>query len=707
MIKDKLYDFFVRKNGRVWYEYERYVREHIQEHYLHRFRHIKLLIKLNWFYRVKRGNTPYIYWDEPLNKAEEIEKQTIYDDKEKQIEGISCNISNAFIGSESNEIKKSNCRPSLSRVMYSMRNTRLASFDIFDTLLLRPFADPKDLFYILGEKFGEMDFYNLRIRCEKEARDLKEEMTGSREVTIYDIYERIHFYTDLDINFGVNMEFGLEMDLIYPNKYQKYIFDTFLNNHIPVILISDMYYPMGMMEKILMKNNICGYEKLYISCDKKCSKESGDLFEYAINDYPDVPKDMITHIDDNWRVILKAREKGITAIHYVKNIALTNKYRPHYMSAMAGSAYKGIVGNYLAANESRFSVPYEYGFIYGGILALGYCSYIHNICIDKGINKVLFMSRDGDILKQTWDFLYDDIQSDYILVSRTCAMRLAADIWKKIFMECAVDRMITKKRPVTIEQALEQCGLGNLICELEKYSLSKDMMLSKEQNTAILSQYKVFLNNNMKKVVDEYKESNEIYEKYLSTLIDKEKKIALVDIGWRGVNGATLERVIKKISPNIEVNNFLVGGRQPVNLPQIRKGKIFCYLFSAEKNYGILQRHKEKTNFYYELLTMSPTSSFQYFYYDKNKNIRMKGSEVIPDNYVTVSEIQQGILDFVKEYTMRFKKYKELYNIPSDDVAQVLYNIMDSDEYFKKYFYNIHYSPQLESEKNISFGEWI
>ena len=262
-----------------------------------------------------------------------------------------------------------------------MRNTRLASFDIFDTLLLRPFADPKDLFYILGEKFGEMDFYNLRIRCEKEARDLKEEMTGSREVTIYDIYERIHFYTDLDINFGVNMEFGLEMDLIYPNKYQKYIFDTFLNNHIPVILISDMYYPMGMMEKILMKNNICGYEKLYISCDKKCSKESGDLFEYAINDYPDVPKDMITHIDDNWRVILKAREKGITAIHYVKNIALTNKYRPHYMSAMAGSAYKGIVGNYLAANESRFSVPYEYGFIYGGILALGYCSYIHNMLI--------------------------------------------------------------------------------------------------------------------------------------------------------------------------------------------------------------------------------------------------------------------------------------------------------------------------------------
>lgn len=64
--KDKMYNYFVRKNGRVWYEYERYVREHIEEHRLHRFNHICLLMKLNWFYRVKKGNTPYLYWDTPL-----------------------------------------------------------------------------------------------------------------------------------------------------------------------------------------------------------------------------------------------------------------------------------------------------------------------------------------------------------------------------------------------------------------------------------------------------------------------------------------------------------------------------------------------------------------------------------------------------------------------------------------------------------------
>lgn len=616
--------------------------------------------------------------------------------------------SNAFIGSESNEIKKNNRRPSLSRVMYPMRNTELASFDIFDTLLFRPFSDPKDLFYILGEKFGEMDFYNLRIRCEKEARDLKEEYIGNREVTIYDIYERIHFYTNLDIAYGVKTEFELEMDMIYPNEYQIYIFETFLNNHVPVVLASDMYYPREMLERILEKNNISGYEKIYVSCDQQCSKGDGSLFDFIINDYLEVPKDKIIHIDDNWNVILKARAAGLTAIHYANNDAMTKKYRPSYMSAMVGSAYRGVVDKWLAANEIEFSVPYEYGFIYGGILAFGYCSFIHKYCIERGIHKVLFMSRDGDILKQVWDFLYNDIPSDYILISRTYVMRLAVIVWKKMFLECAVDRMSTRKNSVTIEQALEQCGLMCLVNKLADYNLSKDMLLSQEQNAAVVSQYRIFIENHMAEIRNEYGDSNEIYEQYLRSLLgENDDKVALVDIGWRGVNGITLEKAIKKILPNIEVKNFIVGGRQPVNLPQIRDGNILCYLFSPEKNYGILERHKEETNFFYELLTMSPTASFEYFYYDNEGRVRMKCGDVIPNNYLKTAEVQQGILDFVKEYAKRFKDYKEFYDIPPDDVAQVLYNIMDSNKYFEKYFSDICYSPQLGSEINTKFTEWI
>ena len=56
-----LYEYFVGKNARVKYEYERYVKEHLDEHYLNRFKHFRLLVKLNIEYRLKMRNTPYIY----------------------------------------------------------------------------------------------------------------------------------------------------------------------------------------------------------------------------------------------------------------------------------------------------------------------------------------------------------------------------------------------------------------------------------------------------------------------------------------------------------------------------------------------------------------------------------------------------------------------------------------------------------------------
>lgn len=633
-----------------------------------------------------------------------IEKRDIY---KKGLNMSDLNtISNAFLGSESAEIKKDNSRSSLSRVMYRMRETRLASFDIFDTLLLRPFADPKDLFYILGEKFNEIDFYNLRIRCEKEARDIKEELYGNREINIYDIYRRINYYTGIDIEYGVNVEFETEMDLIYPNDYQKYIYNTFLNNGIPIVLVSDMYYPAEMLEKILAKNGFIGYEKLYVSCDEECAKSDGGLFECVKTDYKEIPSNCITHIDDNWNVILKAREKELSAIHYVKNYAKNNKYRPTYMSAMVGSAYKGIIANKLAFDETVYSVPYEYGLIYGGIMLLGYCSYIHETCVKEGIEKVCFMSRDGDIIKQVWDYMYNDIPSEYLLVSRDCVMRLSVDVWKKMFIENAVDRMATKKHKLTIGEILTNLEIDGIKRDLNKFGLTEEMVVSNEEKK-VVDYFRDFIESHIDEIKTVYKQSNDLYYEYIGKLLsDVNNKVALVDIGWRGVNGATLAKVIKQINSKIAVTNFIVGGRQPVNLPQIRNGSIHCYMFSAEKNYAALEKHKENTNFYYELLTMSATASFKCFYRDEAGTIKIKCSAVTPINNHIVIEIQRGILDFVKEYVLRFREYSSFLRIPEDDVAQVLYSIMSQDEYFQEYFSQINYSPEIGDDVT-KFEEWI
>ena len=70
-IKDKVYEWAVRKNKDVQYEYERYVMEHTVEHYENRGKHWKILWKLNWHYRICRKNSPMLYFDAPTPKGEE------------------------------------------------------------------------------------------------------------------------------------------------------------------------------------------------------------------------------------------------------------------------------------------------------------------------------------------------------------------------------------------------------------------------------------------------------------------------------------------------------------------------------------------------------------------------------------------------------------------------------------------------------------
>ena len=62
------------------------------------------------------------------------------------------------------------------------------SFDVFDTLIFRPFSKPSDLFYILGYKMKYPDYKRIREEMEETGRKRKYKETGSYEVNIDDIY---------------------------------------------------------------------------------------------------------------------------------------------------------------------------------------------------------------------------------------------------------------------------------------------------------------------------------------------------------------------------------------------------------------------------------------------------------------------------------------------------------------------------------------
>ena len=74
--------------------------------------------------------------------------------------------------------------------LISSDKIKVVSFDVFDTLILRPFFRPEDLFIIMGNDFRKLmpdsknDFIVIRMASEKTARENSE----NGEVTLDEIY---------------------------------------------------------------------------------------------------------------------------------------------------------------------------------------------------------------------------------------------------------------------------------------------------------------------------------------------------------------------------------------------------------------------------------------------------------------------------------------------------------------------------------------
>ncbi|EEO8659511.1 hypothetical protein G7B05_001757, partial [Campylobacter jejuni] len=124
-------------------------------------------------------------------------------------------------------------------------SVKIVSFDIFDTLLVRPCIIPSDMFKIVATRAGyDESFVKIRQLAEQYARENKPFYED--DITIDDIYKHLH----LNFEFSTEeceklktIEMEVEFDYLYPkNSIQKIFFEA-LENHKKVIIVSDMYLP--------------------------------------------------------------------------------------------------------------------------------------------------------------------------------------------------------------------------------------------------------------------------------------------------------------------------------------------------------------------------------------------------------------------------------------------------------------------------------
>ena len=162
------------------------------------------------------------------------------------------------------------------------------AFDIFDTLLVRPFFHPHDLFGFLEAESGLEGFAEARIRAEREAR------RTDPETDIDGIYRSIDpKYLALK-----DAEIGSEISFSRADPDMVEVFGYASEKGKNIVLVSDMYLPSDILERMVSKNGFSGHSKIYVSTETKVSKRSGLMYDTVLGDLG-LPPSKVLMIGDN------------------------------------------------------------------------------------------------------------------------------------------------------------------------------------------------------------------------------------------------------------------------------------------------------------------------------------------------------------------------------------------------------------------------
>lgn len=280
------------------------------------------------------------------------------------------------------------------------------SFDIYETLIYRIFAKPCDLFKYIDDYLNDtpINFEETRLLAEK----MCVEKLGLGKYDYDDIYSAFAMVVNdsqLAEKFK-HIEENLEFQCVIKNNEIFELYQYAIQLKKKIIITSDMYFSSYFLTKILNKCGITTYDHLFVSCEEKASKHSGEMFRIVKNKFK---KQSILHIGDSYRGdYLMPKLYNVHSIHYEK-IKLKNEQ------------IESSLIDKLIQIKSRTKENYylQIGYKCLGPLIFGFCNWLYNAI--KNDNKpIFFLSREGYFIKEIFELIYPEYKNrnHYLYVSR-------------------------------------------------------------------------------------------------------------------------------------------------------------------------------------------------------------------------------------------------------------------------------------------------
>lgn len=579
-------------------------------------------------------------------------------------------------------------------------NTKVVSFDIFDTLVVRPFAEPSHLFKLLEHKYNEVfgissvvDFAQIRIEGEQRCRlDKNLKRTNNEDVTLDEIYEFISKEYRLDLkklNEIKNYEVELEIKLCTRRNYIYGLYELAKYLGKTVIATSDMYLSQEVIETIL-KNNGYEMDKVFVSNVVGLSKWNGTLYAFVKKELG-VKGSEIIHIGDNWIAdVSNADKNGIKSFLVEKPMAL---YRGEDLSIYAGdilnsilhsginhdlrwvscgylgySAMEGLIANKLFDSpfvyynkESNFNCsPDVIGYTALGPYLFGVTNWIRQKAEQNKVRTIHFVARDGYVPMKAFEIFRKYNKklptTDYIYVSRKSMM--FADIYKKEDVFSLTHKMNAKTTHSKIIKYFRPY-LQNKFIKLDDSEILEHLGLNKnsgEKYFTTIFEFESFLSE-LFDLIDQKKLNDNKTElkNYFSQIIKKDD--ILFDIGYSGRQECALTKLLgfPVNSLYVHSNNEYLEKRQ-----SIAHFKNECFYDYKQFMTGVVREHV--------FMKLAPSTIG---YKNVNGTLEPVFEEYKIDTVTEVitKEMQNAALDFVDDYLKTFDGLFDYLYFRNQDLA--------------------------------------
>ncbi len=315
------------------------------------------------------------------------------------------------------------------------------SFDIFDTLLIRKVYESQDVFMLLDREY-EMNHPFVFSAERKRAENM---LLEHMEPNIHQIYEQLKknqpSLSDQDCEVMLRMELKKEMQVLMLRERMRECLRYCADHGKRVFLVSDMYWPEEILEKILAKFGIVQYEKLFVSCDYGKSKRNG-LFRF-MKEYVE-ERETCLHIGDHPEADGTAAKKEGLDVYLVQSpvkMMELSTYAPllswlggiesHLMlGLLASELFSDPFSLYHSKGKPTIKENKSFGYLLIAPLVISFLIWMMDRVRNAGQAVILFSARDGWLMRKVYRQLVERFQLDrmpsdeYLLISRRAVMNL-------------------------------------------------------------------------------------------------------------------------------------------------------------------------------------------------------------------------------------------------------------------------------------------